>query len=138
MRALTERGFKMSTTTTATTTYVNEIDAIKNAMNAYIDGARTGKGEAMKPAFHDGATICGYVGPDLFAGPIQGLYDWNDENGPATEVEVRFTSIDVVGTAASVRLDTDNWTGHRFTDFFNLVKIDGEWKIVSKAFYLHP
>ena len=138
MRALTERGFQMSTTTTATTTYVNEVDAIKNAMSAYIDGARSGKGAAMKPAFHDDATICGYVGPDLFAGPIQGLYDWNDENGPATEVEVRFTSIDIVGTAASVRLDTDNWTGHRFTDFFNLVKIDGEWKIVSKAFYLHP
>ena len=128
----------MSTTATATTTYVNEIDAIKNAMSAYIDGARSGSGAAMKPSFHDDATICGYVGPDLFAGPIQGLYDWNDENGPATEVEVRFTSIDVVGTAASVRLDTDNWTGHRFTDFFNLVKFDGEWKIVSKAFYLHP
>jgi hypothetical protein len=26
--------------------------------------------------------IFGYVGPDLFAGPIQGLYNWNDKNGP--------------------------------------------------------
>jgi len=128
----------MSTTATATTTYVNEVDAIKNVMQAYIDGARTGKGAAMKPAFHDDATICGYVDADLFVGPIQGLYDWNDDNGPAAEVEVRFTSIDVVGTAASVRLDMDNWTGHRFTDFFNLVKIDGQWKILSKVFYLHP
>lgn len=50
----------------------------------------------------------------------------------------RFTSIDVVGTAASVRLDTDNWTGHRFTDFFTLVKFDGQWKVLSKAFCLHP
>jgi len=128
----------MSTTATATTTYVNEVDAIRNVMQAYIDGARTGKGAAMKAAFHDDATICGYVDTDLFVGPIQGLYDWNDDNGPAAEVEVRFTSIDVVGTAASVRLDMDNWTGHRFTDFFNLVKIDGEWNILSKVFYLHP
>jgi len=37
-----------------------------------------------------------------------------------------------------VRLDADNWTGHRFTDFFNLVKIDGQWKVLSKVFYLHP
>jgi hypothetical protein len=44
----------------------------------------------------------------------------------------------VVGTAANVRLDTDNWTGHRFTDFFNLAKIEGQWKVVSKVFYLHP
>ncbi len=128
----------MSTTTTTATTYVNDIDEITTMMQAYIDGARTGKGAAMKPAFHDDATICGYVGPDLFAGPIQELYDWNDGNGPATDIECRFTSIDVVGTAASVRVDVDNWTGHRFTDFFNLVKIDGQWKILSKVFYLHP
>src|SRR3954447_13704602 len=121
----------MSETATATT-YVNEVDEITKVMQAYIDGARTGSGAAMKPAFDDGATICGYVGEDLFAGPIQGLYDWNDGNGPATGIECRFTSIDVVGTAATVRLDVDNWTGHRFTDFFNLVKIDGQWKIVSK------
>jgi hypothetical protein len=107
-------------------------------MEAYIEGARTGKGAAMKPAFHDDATIFGYVGPDLFGGPIQSLYDWNDQNGPATGIQSRFARIDVVGTAASVRLDTDDWTGHRFTDFFNLVKIDGRWKIVSKVFYLHP
>ena len=122
----------------ATSTYVNEVDEITKVMQAYVDGARTGKGAAMKPAFHHDATIFGYVGPDLFGGPIQGLYDWNDQNGPATDIQSRLTSIDVVGTAAHVRLDTDNWTGHRFTDFFNLVKIDGQWKIVSKVFYLHP
>jgi hypothetical protein len=124
----------MSTTSSC----VNEIDEITEVMQAYIDGARTGKGAAMKPAFHDDATIFGYVGPELFGGPIQGLYDWTDQNGPATGIQSRFTSIDVVGTVANVRLDTDNWTGHRFTDFFNLVKIDGQWKVVSKVFYLHP
>jgi hypothetical protein len=129
---------QMSATITATPTYVEEVDAIIEAMQGYIVGGRTGNGEAMKPTFHEDATIFGYVGSDLFAGPIQGLYDWNDENGPATDMVSRFTSIDVVGTAASVRLDTDNWTGHRFTDFFTLVKIDGQWKVLSKVFYLHP
>lgn len=121
-----------------TSSYVNEIDEITKVMQVYIDGARTGTGASMKPAFHSDATIFGYVGPDLFGGPIQGLYDWNDQNGPATSIQSRFTSIDVVGTAANVRLDTDNWTGHRFTDFFNLVKIEGQWKVVSKVFFLHP
>jgi len=118
--------------------YVNEIDAIKAVVEHYLEGARTGSGDTMRPAFHEGANIYGYVGPDLFGGPIQGLYDWNDSNGPAKDLEARFTSIDVVGTCASVRLDMDDWTGHRFTDFFNLVKFDGQWKIVSKVFYLHP
>ena len=127
----------MSEAATATT-YVNEVDEITKVMQDYIEGARTGSGATMKASFDDTATICGYVDGDLFSGPIQDLYDWNDGNGPATEVECRFTRIDVVGTAASVRLDVDNWTGHRFTDFFNLVKIDGRWKILSKVFYLHP
>lgn len=119
-------------------TYVEEADAIAATLQHYIDGARTGRGETMKPAFHEGATIFGYVGRDLFGGPIQGLFDWNDQNGPAPEAKVRITRIDVVGTAASVRLDEDNWTGHRFTVFMNLVKFHGRWKVVSKAFYLHP
>jgi hypothetical protein len=40
--------------------------------------------------------------------------------------------------AASVRVDMDDWTGHRCTDFFTLVKVDGRWQILSKVFYLHP
>jgi hypothetical protein len=58
----------------------------------------------MKPAFHKDATIFGYVGSDLFAGPIQGLFDWNDKNGPATGIKSRVSAIDIVGTIANVRL----------------------------------
>ncbi len=119
-------------------TYVTEIDAITAALKPYIEGARTGSGAAMRPTFHDNATIYGYVGSDLFGGPIQGLFDWNDQNGPAKDIQARLSSIDVVGTCANVRIDEDNWTGHRFTGFFNLLKFDGRWQVVSKVFYLHP
>ena len=91
----------------------------------------------MKPAFHDNATIAGYVGPKLLAGPIQFLYEWNDKNGPATGLQSRIASIDVFDTVATVRLELDNWTGDKFTDMFTLLKIDGEWKIMSKVFHLH-
>jgi hypothetical protein len=91
----------------------------------------------MKPAFSPDATIFGYVGPDLFAGPIQHLFDWNDQNGPATELQSWIASIDLIGTIATVRLELDNWTGHRFTDLFTLLKVDGEWKIMNKVFHLH-
>ena len=116
---------------------IHEYECIVRVIQHYIDGARTGKGEAMRPAFHEDATIYGFVGDDLFAGPIQKLYDWNDQNGPATGIVSRITHIDVVGTVASVRLESDNWTGHRFTDFFNLLKIEGQWKIMNKVFHLH-
>ncbi len=119
-------------------TTVSEYDGIAKAIQPYIDGARSGRGVDMKPAFHEDATVFGYVGADLFAGPIQNLFAWNDENGPATELQARIAAIDVIGTVATVRLELDNWTGNRYTDFFTVLKVDGEWKIMNKVFHLHP
>lgn len=121
-----------------TTTNVNEYDAISRAIQHYINGAKSGKGDDMKAAFHKDATIFGYVGADLFAGPIQQLFAWNDQNGPATGLQARIASIDLIDTVATVRLELENWTGHRFTDLFTLLKVDGEWKIMNKVFHLHP
>jgi len=118
-------------------TNISDYKAITDVIQHYINGAISGKGSDMKPAFHDDATIFGYVGPDLFAGPIQGLYDWNDENGPAENLVFHIASIDIVDTIASVRVETEDWTGHKFTDFFNVLKLDGEWKIMNKIFHLH-
>ncbi len=116
---------------------VNEQDLITQVVQHYIDGARSGKGDDMKPAFHADATVFGYVGPDLFAGPIENLFAWNDDNGPATELVDRIASIDVVGTVATVRLELENWTGIRFTDLFTLLKVDGDWKVMNKVFHAH-
>ncbi len=117
---------------------VSECDVIAKVVQHYIDGAKSGKGEDMKPAFHEDATIFGYAGADLFAGPIQQLFDWNDENGPATGLQARITSIDLIDTIATVRLELDDWTDQRYTDLFTLLKVDGEWKIMNKVFHLHP
>ncbi len=119
-------------------TRLSDYDAIAQTVQHYIDGAKSGRGADMKPAFHQDATIFGYVGSDMFAGPIQGLFDWNDQNGPATGIQARIATIDIIDTIAAVRLETDNWTGHRFTDLFTLLKVDGEWKIMNKVFHLHP
>jgi hypothetical protein len=117
---------------------LSDYDAITNTVQNYINGGQTGRTAVMKLAFHPDATIFGYVGPDLFAGPIQRLFDWNDQNGPAAELQGRITSIDLIETVATVRLELDNWSGHRFTDLFTLLKVDGEWKIINKVFHLHP
>lgn len=122
-------------TSTAT---VSEYDAIAATVQRYVEGGRSGRTDEMKAAFHPGATIYGYIGEELFGGPIQMLFDWNDQNGPATELQSRLAAIDITGTIATARLELDNWTGHKFTDMFTLLKADGEWKITSKVFYLHP
>ena len=118
-------------------TNVDEYNAITSTLQHYIDGARSGRGDDMKPAFHEDATIFGYVGSELFAGPIQQLFAWNDENGPATALTAQIVSIDLIDTVATVRLELDNWTGQRYTDLFTLLNVDGEWKIMNKIFHLH-
>ena len=123
---------------TPSATNANEPDAITKVMEQYLAGARSGKGDDMKPAFHQDATVFGHIGADLFAGPIHQLFAWNDENGPATELQAQIANIDVAGTVATVRLELDNWTGHRFTDLFTLLKVDGKWTIMNKVFHLHP
>ncbi len=120
-----------------TQTDVSEHDAIAKSIQHYIDGAKSGSGDDMKPAFHKDATIFGYAGADLFAGPIQRLFDWSDENGPAAELQARIASIDLVDTVATARLELNNLGGYRYTDLFTLLKVDGEWKIMSKVFHLH-
>ena len=118
-------------------TYLSEYDAIARTVQHYIDGAKSGKGDDMKPAFHKDATIFGYAGADLFGDHIQKLFDWNDENGAAANLQARIAGIDLAGTVATVRLELDNSTGHRYTDLFTLLKVEGEWKIMNKAFHLH-
>ncbi len=113
-------------------------DAIERVIETYIGGGRSGKSSDMKPAFHENAIIHGYLGPDLIAGSIQVLYDWIDENAPATELKADVAAVDVCETIATARVECRNWGGHRFTDMFTLLKTGGKWQIVSKVFYLHP
>ncbi|MGE0130729.1 MAG: nuclear transport factor 2 family protein [Blastocatellales bacterium] len=121
-----------------TTNNRGEYEAIANTLQQYINGGKSGRGGDMKPAFHADATIHGYLGPDLIAGPIQILYDWVDQNEPATRLQSWIAGIDLNDTVATARLELYNWSGHRFTDLFTLLKVEGEWKIISKVFYLHP
>jgi hypothetical protein len=116
---------------------IAEYQAITDTVQHYLNGALSGRGDDMRPAFHEQATIFGYVGPDFFGGPIEMLYQWNDENGPAKDVVSHVTIVEVAGTVAIVRVEADNWTGHRFTDYFTMLKTDGQWKIMNKTFHLH-
>jgi len=116
-------------------TKLSDYDAIADAVQHYIDGAKSGKGDVMKLAFHEDATIFGHHGGDLMAGPIKLLLDHVEESGPVPELQAKIASIDVVDTVAIVRLELDKWAGDRFTDFFTVLKSNGEWKITNKVFH---
>src|SRR5262245_15833481 len=87
----------------------------------------------MKPAFHQDATIFGYADGELFANPIQLLFDRVDHAAPATGLHALIVVIDIVDTIAGVRLELDDWNGRRLTDLLTLLKLDGAWKICKRC-----
>jgi len=116
---------------------MGDYEAIARTVQHYIDGARAGSGATMKKAFHKEAWIMGYARDGLFAAPIQQLFDRAEKTGPAPETQAHIASIDIANSVATVRLELDKWAGRRFTDFFTLLKIDGQWTIMNKVFHLH-
>lgn len=52
-----------------------------------------------------------------------------------TRFKARVDVIDVEETLAVVRVLEENWGGHiDFTDYLLLMKMNGEWKCVAKAY----
>ncbi|PHV31047.1 hypothetical protein CSQ94_22340 [Janthinobacterium sp. BJB312] len=122
-----------------TTTYVQDYQAIVAVLNQYNAGGAQADSSIMRPAFSSQATIFGVDGDDqLTGGPIEGLFEIIDSAfQPSPQAKAAIARIDIVGTAASARVDTDDISGFRFTDFFNLLKVQGEWTIVSKIYHTH-
>ena len=109
--------------------------AIEEAIGKYIEGGRAADSSIMKPVFHENAQMSGPEGDGAFSVPIQALYDYVDSNGPAPDLEMRIVNITVSDErAASVVLHADHWHGKNFTDHFQLLKMDGTWKILSKIY----
>jgi hypothetical protein len=54
---------------------VQDYDAIVEVMNRYNEGVRTGSSAMMRSAFHEAATVFGYIEGKLLAGSIQMLFD---------------------------------------------------------------
>jgi len=118
-------------------TYVREYNAIAEVLNKYLEGTAKGTSAATKLAFHEKATIFGVNGNGVFGPEIQKLYDVVDTLEPSANARTAIARIDVAGTAANARVDSENVAGLRFTDFFNLVKIDGKWIIVNKVYHTY-
>ncbi len=120
-------------------TYVQDYRAISEVLNKYIEGCKQAKSSIMKPAFAPEATMYS-IDPEgkLVGGSITVLFEAIDKDfRPSPDAEAAITRIEIVGTAASARIDANGMSGISFTDFFHLLKVDGKWMVVSKVFQTH-
>ena len=120
-------------------TYVPEYQAIVEVLNKYNEGCKQARSSIMKPAFSDKATMFSVDGDGkLSGGAIQALFDGIDSGfRPSPEARSAIVRVDIVGTAASARIDTNDVSGFCFTDFFHLLKAEGQWTVISKIFHTH-
>ena len=122
-----------------------DTDAVKAVVkSAYVDGVHA-KGDValMRAGFHptfrmltlrDGALTP--VTLDEWAGRIE--KGAADRSAPRPEIRHEFTTVDVTGDAAVVRLELYRGGRHAFTDYLSLYRFPDGWKIVSKTFQAHP
>ncbi len=105
--------------------------SIREAIDKYARGMETANVETMRGAFHDLAILCGYLGDELIAAPIQGLFDWVGSNPPPEEFSFSIVAIEITGRVATAKArETD--THGTVIDHFHLLKEGDDWGIVSK------
>lgn len=117
---------------------------VREAAARYIDATYRGDVEALRACFHQSAVMSGYLGEELLTGSAERFFQ-DVASAPSMESTgapyvAEITSVEVVGNAASVRIDETGFFGQlAFSNWFHLIRgEDGEWLIVSKLFASSP
>ena len=98
-----------------------------------MEGGSNRDFDTLKKAFHDTATMK-YITDDGYK-EVNALEFFSGmKKGDRIDRANRIAEITVSGHAANARLELE-YKDFTFVDFMNLLKIDGEWKIVNKIFY---
>lgn len=111
--------------------------AVRAALQHYLAGHATGRGEHFDTAFHDVANLY-WIDDGVLRTRTSAAYIAGAGGSPApdeSERERRIAWVDVTGDAAVARIDLD-YPGVFITDYMSLLKVEGEWQIVGKIFHV--
>ncbi|WP_291287915.1 nuclear transport factor 2 family protein [Flavobacterium sp.] len=117
---------------------VQDYEDVLSAMEGYVHGLKTGNVAELKKTFHQNAIMYGHLGDDLSEGSIDNLYTYVEKFGAAPNIKTNLTVLHKTPTTAIVRIEMEHDAADEdFTDYHSLIKINGEWKVVSKLFHLY-
>ena len=107
----------------------------EEAVKACLENYMSGDGDRMEKAFHPSATMK-YIDAstnEFKDVPIADFIARVKANTNKTERKIEIASMNIEGNAANgkLKIETDKAILY---DYMNMLKIDGEWKIVSKIF----
>lgn len=112
-----------------------EYQAVEEAALKFVKSVAEGNSTYAKELFVDEAVLFGYLDGKLEHGSIEQFYHNVDTVGAGDNFNARIDIISVEETVAVVRVLEEKWGGRiDFTDYLLLLKINGEWKCVAKAY----
>lgn len=114
---------------------IKEYEAVAAAAEKFVRSVAEGNSEYARALFTDDAVLFGILDGKVERGSIEQFYRNVDTVGAGDDFKARIDVLAVEETVAVVRVLEEKW-GSRidFTDFLLLLKLDGEWKCVAKAY----
>lgn len=114
-----------------------EETAVRRAIDHYFQGHATGNGEEYRKVFHPDAKLFFIRDGKLTQVTSEEYISRATGKPPADEGKRKRSveSIDISGNAAVAKLLLD-YPDAKIIDYMSLLKIDGEWKIINKTFYV--
>lgn len=114
---------------------IQEYEAVAKAAELFVKSVAEGNSEHAKKLFTDDAVLFGILNGSMEHGSISQFYTNVDTVGADANFKARIDVLAVEETVAVVRVLEEGWGGSiDFTDFLLLLKINGEWKCVAKAY----
>ena len=110
-------------------------EAVRQAAEKFVKSVAEGNSTYAKELFTQDAVLFGWLDGALERGSIEQFYRNVDTVGAGDDFKARIDVMAVEETVAVVRVLEEKWGGRiDFTDFLLLLKIDGQWKCVAKAY----
>ena len=114
---------------------IKEYEAVQAAAMKFVESVAKGDSRYARELFTDDAVLFGFLDGMLERGSIEQFYRNVDTVSGGEEFKARVDVVAVEETLAEVRVLEEGWGGRiDFTDYLLLLKIDGEWKCVAKAY----
>lgn len=114
---------------------IEEYRAVEAAAMKFVKSVAEGDSRYAKELFTDDAVLFGFLDGKLEHGSIGQFYRNVDSVAAGGRFEARVDVVAVEETLAVVRVLEENWGGRiDFTDYLLLLKIDGAWRCVAKAY----
>lgn len=114
---------------------IAEYRAVEEAARKFVRSVAEGDSRYARELFVDDAVLFGYLDGKLERGSIDQFYHNVDTVGAGDGFGARIDVVALEETVAVVRVLEERWGGRiDFTDYLLLLKIDGAWKCVAKAY----